>query len=74
MEQLTLMEKFADPSHFYNLGLGEKMIGAGVTTLMGMGITFIVLILLSAIIIFMEKIFLKSLAFLIVAFCFVKET
>ena len=59
MEQLTLMEKFADPSHFYNLGLGEKMIGAGVTTLMGMGITFIVLILLSAIIIFMEKIFLK---------------
>ena len=59
MEDLTLMEKFADPSYFTGLGLGEKMIGAGVTTLMGIGITFIVLILLSAIIIFMEKIFLK---------------
>ena len=59
MENLTLMEKFADPSYFYDLSLGEKMIGSGVTTIMGMGITFIVLILLSAIIIFMEKIFLK---------------
>ena len=59
MQELSLMEKFADPSMFPGLSFGEKMIGSGVTAIMGMGITFIVLILLSAIIIFMEKIFMK---------------
>ena len=43
---MSLMEKFADPSMMHSLSFGDKMAGAGITTLMGMGITFIVLILL----------------------------
>lgn len=46
MNELTLMEKFADPALFDALSLGEKSVGALITTLMGMGITFVVLILL----------------------------
>ena len=59
MDSIGLMEKFANPELFTGLDFGEKMAGAGITTLIGMGITFIVLILLSAIIIFMEKMFAK---------------
>lgn len=59
MDNIGLMERFADPELFTGLDFGEKMAGAGITTLMGMGVTFIVLILLSAIIIYMEKFFMR---------------
>ncbi len=48
--EMSLMERFANPDLFSSLSFGEKMAGAGVTTLMGMGITFLVLILLWVII------------------------
>lgn len=43
---MGLMEQFANPEFVHNMSFGDKMIGAGITTLMGMGITFAVLILL----------------------------
>ena len=43
---MGLMEKFADPELFEGLSFGDKMIGSTVTMLMGMGITFLVLLLL----------------------------
>ena len=45
---MGLMEKFSDPELITSLGFGEKMAGSAVTMLMGMGITFCVLILLWA--------------------------
>lgn len=43
---MSLMEMFADPSKIDSLSFAEKMVGSGVTMMMGMGITFAVLILL----------------------------
>jgi len=55
MNELSLMEKFADPALFDTLSIGEKSIGALITTIMGMGITFIVLTLLWGLIALMAK-------------------
>lgn len=55
MNELTLMEKFADPALIDTLTLGEKSMGALITTIMGMGITFIVLIFLWGLIAFLAK-------------------
>lgn len=55
MEHISLMERFADPELFTGLTIGEKMIGGGVTTLIGMGITFVILILLALIIVIMDR-------------------
>lgn len=43
---MGLMEKFSDPELITSLGFGEKMAGSAVTMLMGMGITFCILLLL----------------------------
>jgi len=43
---MSLMELFADPSKFDTLSLGEKVIGSLVTGLLGMGTTFVVLVLI----------------------------
>ena len=43
MENLGLMERFANPEFFESLSFGEKMSAGGVTLLMGMGITFVIL-------------------------------
>lgn len=43
---MSLMEKFADPSLIDTLTSGEKATGALITTFMGIGITFVVLLLL----------------------------
>nr|WP_315019949.1 OadG family protein [uncultured Aminipila sp.] len=58
--ELSLMEKFADPALFDSLTTSEKAIGALITTCMGMGITFIVLILLWAVIVVMSKFVAKT--------------
>ena len=39
MNETSIMQQFSDPNLFESLSFGEKMIGAGITTLMGMGIT-----------------------------------
>lgn len=50
MVEQSLMERFADPTLFDTLTFSEKMAGSLVTTLMGMGVTFTILILLWGII------------------------
>ena len=55
MNNLSIMEKFADPDLIQSLSLGEKATGALITTIMGMGITFTVLILLWGLIALMAK-------------------
>lgn len=52
---MGLMEQFANPDMIHSMSVGDKMVGAGITTLMGMGITFIVLILLWGCIAVMTK-------------------
>ena len=53
---LSLMEKFANPQYFDSLTLSEKMAGAGVTTLLGLGTTFVILCLIWLILSIMGKI------------------
>ena len=53
---MSLMEQFADPTYFEGLSMGERLTGATVTMCMGLGITFIVLIILWACIAIMAKI------------------
>lgn len=60
MEELGLMQKFADPNLFEGLSQAEVVEGALVTTLMGMGITFIVLTLLWGIIALLTKVIQRS--------------
>ena len=42
----SLMEQFANPDTFGSLDMGERLVGTGITALLGMGITFTILILL----------------------------
>ena len=53
---MGLMDKFADPSLFDGLSFGDKMIGSTITMIMGMGITFCVLLLLWAFVAIMGRI------------------
>ena len=53
---LSLMERFANPEYFDSLTMGEKMAGAGVTTLLGLGTTFMILCLIWLILSIMGKI------------------
>ena len=52
---MGLMDKFADPSLFDSLSFGDKMVGSAITMLMGMGITFVVLMLLWGVFALMGK-------------------
>ncbi len=52
---MSLMDKFADPALFESLSFGDKMIGSTITMLMGMGVTFVVLILLWGFVAIMGK-------------------
>ncbi|MDF3001456.1 MAG: mmdD [Bacillota bacterium] len=54
------MERFADPEMIQGLSSSELVQGALITTLMGMGTTFVVLTLLWAIIAFVSNIINKS--------------
>lgn len=57
MDELSLMQKFADPELIHTLSSSEKAAGSLVTALMGMGITFVVLMLLWGIVALMAKVF-----------------
>ena len=52
---MGLMDKFADPSLFDSLSFGDKMAGSAITMLMGVGITFVVLMLLWGVFALMGK-------------------
>ncbi|MBR5741507.1 MAG: OadG family protein, partial [Firmicutes bacterium] len=60
MNELGLMERFANPELFKGLTFGEKMAGGGVTLLMGMGMTFLILCIIWGCIALMGKIFRAS--------------
>lgn len=45
---MSLMEKFSDPALFDSLDMGERLLGSLVTMMMGLGITFCVLLILWA--------------------------
>ena len=42
----SLMELFRDPNTIHNLSMGEKLLGSTITMILGLGITFMVLILI----------------------------
>lgn len=50
------MERFADPTLFESLSFGEKTAASLVTTLMGMGVTFVVLIIIWVAIVIMARV------------------
>lgn len=52
---MGLMDKFANPELFETLNFGEKMAGSAITMLMGMGITFMILLLLWGFVALMGK-------------------
>lgn len=56
MDNLSLMKRFADPVLFEQMTSGDKLAGALVTTLMGMGITFVVLAILWGLLVLMAKV------------------
>ena len=60
MTELSLMQRFADPALFAEMSKSELVQGALITTLMGMGTTFVVLVLLWCIIALVSKIINKS--------------
>ena len=57
---MSLMERFADPDLIVAMTFGEKMTGSLVTMVMGIGTTFVVLVLLLCIISLTSKIFVLS--------------
>lgn len=56
MKDLSLMERFANPDLFKDLSFIDKLQGGLVTTLMGFGITFVVLTLIWGVISIMSRI------------------
>ena len=56
---MNLMERFADPALMPSMAVSEKLAGAGITTIMGMGVTFVVLFLLWGCLALMGKITVK---------------
>jgi len=50
MSIIDLLTAFADPSTLRGLSLGQKMMASLVTTLLGMGVTFLALIILQLVI------------------------
>ena len=53
---MSLMERFANPELFQTLSFGDKTAASLITTLMGMGTTFVVLILIWFMLYLMGKI------------------
>ncbi len=52
---MNLMESFADAQMIHSLSAGEKLIGSAITTVMGIGVTFSVLLFLWGSIALMAK-------------------
>ena len=52
---MSLMEMFGNPEMIDQLSMGEKLLGGLITTLMGLGTTFLVLLLLWVIIALISK-------------------
>lgn len=53
---MGLMEIFSNPETIHSLSMGDKLLGGCITMLMGMGITFLVLLILWAFIAIMGRV------------------
>ncbi len=53
---MSLMEMFSNPEQIENLSMGDKLLGGLITTVIGISITFIVLLLLWIIIAVVSKV------------------
>lgn len=62
MSITELLKQFADPGVIHSLSLMDKLVAGLVTTLLGMGITFIALIILQIIISFMDRLINRTAA------------
>ncbi len=60
MENLNLLERFADPELIGGMTLGEKLLASGTVAILGMAITFVVLMVLWCLIIIMTKFVAKQ--------------
>ena len=56
MKEQSLMDLFSDPNTIHSLSFGERMLGSTVTMIMGLGITFTILLLIWLFIAIMGKI------------------
>ncbi|PAB57612.1 OadG family protein [Anaeromicrobium sediminis] len=57
---MTLLDKFANPEMIKTLSMGEKLTASLMVTVLGMGITFAVLMLLWGLIVTMTKMLVKE--------------
>lgn len=55
MTSTELLKQFADPNVIHSLSMMDKILGGLITTFLGMGITFIALIILQVIISWMDR-------------------
>ncbi|WP_432407839.1 OadG family protein [Wukongibacter sp. M2B1] len=55
MENLSLLERFSNPELIKSMSLGEKLLASGTVAILGMAITFVVLMILWGLIIMMTK-------------------
>lgn len=55
MTSTELLKQFADPNVIHSLSIADKILGGLITTFLGMGITFIALIILQLIISWMDR-------------------
>ena len=56
MKEQSLMDLFSDPNTIHSLSFGERMLGSTVTMIMGLGITFTILLLIWLFIAIMGKV------------------
>ncbi|MBN2259339.1 MAG: OadG family protein [Clostridiales bacterium] len=53
---MTLLERFADPTIIHSMSFGDKMLASTYVTILGMGITFMALIILWGAIVILGKV------------------
>lgn len=56
MNNVSILEKLADPNLVHSMTVSEKLMGAGIVALLGMCITFIALLILWGLIAIMTKV------------------
>lgn len=55
MQELTLLEKFANPDMIQGMSLGEKLLASLYVTILGMSVTFAALVILWGLVVVMTK-------------------
>lgn len=60
MQELTLLEKFANPDLIHSLSMGEKLLASSYVTILGMGVTFTALVILWGLVALMSKMLMSK--------------